>query len=208
MIRKFSHAIMSIFFDMAIYGEEPKNIYSPQDLTEHYKKEIAWCELDWIYIAAHYKDISYSIESYKYRSDRQYVWKYVDLLSKIIDHYWILVWNENVVVMSVPMHWSRYMIRGFNHIDLLTSALIRKTGLSQIKPIRAFFTRRQSKLSKIWRIKNREWAFALKSAIPLPKYVILVDDIISTGSTANACAKILKSAGVEKVYGVFLASNQ
>ncbi len=46
MIRKFSHAILSIFFDMAIYGDVPINIYNPQDLTEHYKKEIVGCELD------------------------------------------------------------------------------------------------------------------------------------------------------------------
>ncbi len=73
MIHKISHALMSIFFDMSTYGEATKNIYHPQDLTVHYNQEIAENALDGVYIAAHYKDISYTIEAYKYRSDRQHV---------------------------------------------------------------------------------------------------------------------------------------
>ncbi len=198
---------MSIFFDTSTYGDGTKNIYSPQDLTEHYKQEMAESALDGVYIAAHYKDISYTIEAYKYRSDRQHVWEYVDLLLRVIKQY-ILLSQDDIALVSVPMHWSRYMIRGFNHIDLLTSWLSEKIGVNKIKPIRAYWTRRQSKLSKVKRLKNREHAFALKSGVVLPKTVILIDDIISTGSTANACAKILKVAGVERVYGVFIASNQ
>jgi ComF family protein len=135
------------------------------------------------------------------------VWEYVDLLAKIVEKYDLLS-HDDIALVSVPMHWSRYMIRGFNHIDLLTSWLSRKLWMKKIKPIRAYWTRRQSKLSKVKRMKNREHAFAMRSGVPLPKIVILIDDIISTGSTANACAKILKTAGVERVYGVFIASNQ
>jgi ComF family protein len=128
-------------------------------------------------------------------------------LMKIVEQYWLLS-HDDIALVSVPMHWSRYMIRGFNHIDLLTFWLSRRTWVAKIKPIRAHWTRRQSKLTKVKRLKNREHAFSLRPGILLPKTVILIDDIISTGSTANACAKILKSAGVEKVYGVFIASNQ
>lgn len=73
MIKKIYYALMSIFFDTSTYGDGTKNIYSPQDLTEHYKQEMAESALDGVYIAAHYKDISYTIEAYKYRSDRQHV---------------------------------------------------------------------------------------------------------------------------------------
>jgi hypothetical protein len=73
MLKKISHVLMSIFFDVSTYGEETKNIYNPQDLTEHYKQEISDFVLDGVYIAAHYSDISYTIEAYKYRSDRQHV---------------------------------------------------------------------------------------------------------------------------------------
>ena len=198
---------MSIFFDMSTYGETTRDIYHPQDLTSHYKKEIVDSALDGVYVSAHYKDISYTIEAYKYRSDRQHVWEYVDLLARVVEQYGLLP-DDDIALVSVPMHWSRYMIRGFDHIDLLTTGLSRRSGVAKIKPIRASWTRRQSKLKKVKRLKNREHAFALKPGVILPKTVVLIDDIISTGSTANACAKILKTAWVDKVYGVFIASNQ
>ncbi len=198
---------MGIFFDMATYGEQAREIYHPQDLTDHYRQELDDINLDGVYIASHYKDISYTIEAYKYRSDRQHVWEYVDILAKVVEQYDLLS-HDDVALVSVPMHWSRYIIRGFDHIDLLVSWLSRRLWVSRIQSIRAYWTRRQSKLTKIKRLKNREHAFALRSWVILPKTVILIDDIISTGSTANTCAKILKTAGVERVYGVFIASNQ
>ncbi len=73
MIQKISHVIMNIFFEMSTYGERTKNIYNPQDLTEHYRGELVDSTLDGVYIAANYSDISYTIEAYKYRSDRQHV---------------------------------------------------------------------------------------------------------------------------------------
>ena len=164
--------------------------------------------LDSIYVATHYNDIRYMIEAYKYRSDRQHIWEYVDLLSKIGDTYWLFSTRNDICIVGVPMHWSRYLIRGFNHIDYLVSRVSKKLGIPYKKPLRSFFTRRQSKLSKSKRKKNREYAFWLTKDIVLPRTVILIDDIISTGSTADACAKILKSRGVEKVYGIFIASNQ
>ncbi len=197
---------MSIFFDTSIHNEGKKNICIPQDLTQHYRKEISDFLLDWVYIASNYNDIVNTIEAYKYRSDRQYVDKYVDILSKIVEKHWLFA--DNVIFVGVPMHWSRYMIRGFNHIDLLVSWLSYRFWSQKIKPILAHWTRRQSKLTKVKRLKNREHAFSLRPRMILPKTVILVDDIISTGSTANACAKILKGAGVEKVYSIFIASNQ
>jgi hypothetical protein len=87
MIKKISHALVSIFFDMSTYGDPKKNIYNPQDLTEHYAQEMVDSSLDGVYIAAHYSDITYTIEAYKYRSDRQHVDEYVDLLMKIVEQY-------------------------------------------------------------------------------------------------------------------------
>lgn len=73
MVQKIWYSIMSIFLDISTYGERARDIYHPQDLTEHYKKELSDFSLDGVYISSHYRDISYTIEAYKYRSDRQYV---------------------------------------------------------------------------------------------------------------------------------------
>ena len=67
---------------------------------------------------------------------------------------------------------------------------------------------RQAKLSKSERTEKKFGNFTRKSKIHIPKTVLLVDDVISTGSTANACAQVLKDGGAEVVYGLFFASNR
>ncbi len=205
---KLFTAILSIFFDEWKSTAMMKNVYHPQDLTEHYRKEIPKIALDKIYVAAQYSDIRWAIERYKYGSDRQYTQEFVDLLSKTIEHFQFPGDVMDFAIVGVPMHWSRYTIRGFNHIERLASQLSKQTKYSIQKPLRATFSYRQSQLSKKERMKNRENTMRLFPSKVMPKYIILIDDVISTGSTANACAKILKAWGTELVYWVFIASNQ
>lgn len=202
-------SILSIFFDTSTSGELWKDVFSPQDLTSHYQWEISDMFLDGVYIGAHYRDIAIKIDAYKYQSHRKYSKEFVDILSKITQKYVpISEIDGDIALVAVPMHWSRYLIRWFNHIDLLVSGLSKNIWIRQISPLRSLFTRRQSKLSKAKRLKNRTEAFVLRELQSLPETIILIDDIVSTGSTANICAKILKEAGVKKVYWVFIASNQ
>ena len=203
--------IISVF--MKIFFDESKEnnttiSFEPKDLTKHYSKEIEDNHLDGIYVATEYKNIAHTIELYKYKSHRQYVDSYVDILAKVVDLYIPEFEKEGLTIVNVPMHWTRYIIRGFDHIHYLCMWLSKKTGINYMSPLRAFFTKRQAKLTKSDRIKNRMNTFSTKDNINLLKSVIIVDDIISTGSTVNSCAKILKESGVEKVYWVFIASNQ
>lgn len=202
----FFEAIKSIFFDTD-KNLEQDTIFAPQELTDHYRDELWDMAIDWVFVATSYNNIKESIEAYKYRSDRQHVWQYVDLLAKVVEKYSLSPIEDDIVIVSVPMHWSRYMIRGFNHIDLLARWLSERLWIAYQKPIRALFSKRQSKLSKKERMKNRESAYILVPSNKVPKVTILIDDIVSTGATANACAKILKNAGTEKIYAIFIASN-
>ena len=61
-------------------------------------------------------------------------------------------------------------------------------------------TKPQNKLNDKERQKNIEGAFKIQGNVVQLKKVILVDDIYTTGSTINACAKLLREAGVEQVY--------
>ena len=67
--------------------------------------------------------------------------------------------------------------------------------------IRTRFTRSQTTLSRELRKKNIRNAFALSPNIKLDfkKKYILVDDVFTTGATANACAKVLKKAGIQSI---------
>jgi ComF family protein len=110
-------------------------------------------------------------------------------------------------IMTIPMHWSRYTLRGFDHMDYLAKKLSKELGVPYIKPLKTRFSKRQSKLSRVKRLENRKNHFTIDYSITLPQKVLLIDDVISTGATAHECAKILKRNGVERVMGVFIASS-
>ncbi len=113
------------------------------------------------------------------------------------------------VVVPVPLHPRRERSRGFNQADDLARAL----GLP-VQPLlrRVRFTTSQIELPTDERHRNVRDAFALAdkpSAFALgasadkkglsPQIVVLVDDVSTTGATLDACARVLKAAGVKEV---------
>lgn len=66
--------------------------------------------------------------------------------------------------------------------------------------IRIKRTQPQRELNPEERLKNLQEAFEAVPRKPVPRCVILIDDIYTTGSTIEACSRVLKQAGVEKVY--------
>ena len=150
-----------------------------------------------------YVDIEGILESYKYHSERSHAKVFVDILSDILQKQD----TQDAVIMTIPMHWSRYTLRGFDHMDYLMRKLSKNIGMQYIQPLRASFSKRQSQLSRKKRLENRKNHFTIDNSIVLPRRVFLIDDVISTGATAHECAKLLKRHGVEEVIGVFLASS-
>lgn len=110
--------------------------------------------------------------------------------------------------MPIPMHWSRYYIRGFDHIHFLAEKFSKKVQIPVFPILRTKFTRRQVGKQKKWRFKNRKSAYFLKKNITLPETVILLDDVVTTAATVNAASKILKNAGVKYILVLALATNQ
>lgn len=111
------------------------------------------------------------------------------------------------IVVPVPLHPRRQYERGFNQADDLAQQL----GVP-VMPLlkRVVFTRSQIELPKHARSENVKNAFALRpdprslipdprSPVPAPCIAVLVDDVSTTGATLEACARVLKSAGVKEV---------
>lgn len=115
------------------------------------------------------------------------------------------------IIVPVPLHRKRIEERGYNQAELLAQEVEKNTNLKMIKNklIRKKYTTPQVKLSNDDRQNNLIGAFDWKGSDELKgKTAILVDDVATTGSTLEECAKILKTkAGAFRVYGSVLAKG-
>ena len=109
------------------------------------------------------------------------------------------------VVTPVPLHWRRQWQRGFNQSELLAREIARRCGIPLEKLLRrARPTVAQASLSNSDRRRNVVAAFICRrSALRGPqvqgKRILLIDDVMTTGSTAASCALTLKRAGAARV---------
>ncbi len=122
------------------------------------------------------------------------------------------IWaNKPDLLIAVPIHKMRLLQRRYNQSALLVKYLSCKTDIKAdfSSLIRHMNTVPQAKLSGEARRNNLQKAFSVKYSANLRgKDVVLVDDVETTGSTLNECAKVLKKAGVRKIYAVTLARTE
>jgi ComF family protein len=111
------------------------------------------------------------------------------------------------VIVPVPLHPARQRERGFNQASLLAELLSARTSIP-VKPLleRTRYTTTQTALDRSERMENLHNAFRLrKNADVRGLGVLLVDDVLTTGSTLNECARVLKHAGAFSVHATTAA---
>ena len=117
------------------------------------------------------------------------------------------------VLVPVPLHRTKEADRGFNQSRELCQQLARHTGIPTVDCLaRVRDTGSQASLHRNERLKNLKKAFAMRRSLfrksPDVKgaKVLLVDDVLTTGSTTHECARVLKrDGGVEKVVVITVA---
>ena len=111
------------------------------------------------------------------------------------------------VIVPMPLHWFKQWQRGFNQADVLA----REVGKKWNVPVRGVVrrkkaTRPQAGLTNAKRRANVQGAFKISRGRSLAGMrVLLVDDVVTTGATASACARVLKRAGAAHVALLALA---
>ncbi|MDQ2933976.1 MAG: ComF family protein [Chloroflexota bacterium] len=114
--------------------------------------------------------------------------------------------SDQLPLAPVPLHAERERVRGYNQAALLTAALAQAAHLpwsTLLVRIRA--TTKQHHLDRAGRLRNLRGAFAIAPKGRPPPAVILVDDILTTSATLDACASVLREAGCERVFGFTIA---
>ncbi len=123
--------------------------------------------------------------------------------------------NEKWLILPVPLTAKRQKERGYNQAEELAISLLRalqKLGAACIYDTQTLFKRRdehmQKHLSSKERFENAEGAYHLhKRKFCKDKNILLVDDVLTTGATGNACAKLLLGAGAKCVYLCTIAAT-
>ena len=106
--------------------------------------------------------------------------------------------RDATVVVPVPLHPRREYQRGFNQAEDLAKEL----AVPMVPLLRRIvYTRSQIELPKDQRLENVRNAFGVRApaAGAIPRIVVVVDDVSTTGATLEACARVLKGAGVKEV---------
>ncbi len=114
-------------------------------------------------------------------------------------------------VIPVPLHKSRRKQRGYNQAELIAGYTAKQLGvrLESSILIKTMETQTQSLLSKTDRLTNLEEAFSVRFPKQVAgKNILLVDDIITTGSTVNQCSKALKAVGAQRVIAGVIATTR
>lgn len=116
-------------------------------------------------------------------------------------------YNDIDLLVPVPLHWTRRILRGYNQAHLIARRLQNPRVHVSTDLVRIRRTRIQPQVATpAARARNVAGAFVVRNGHPFEgRVVCLVDDIKTSGATLNECAKTLKEAGAARVYALVLA---
>ena len=167
----------------------------------------------------------------KYFDNGYSIFKYEGLIrNKIIDYKFnnkaylyksfgeILIKNKKIygilkkydIIIPVPISKKRKLKRGYNQTELIAGFLSKNMKIQYERKalIKTKNIISQSQLTKKQRIKNVQGAFKIKNINKIKnKKILLLDDIYTTGSTANECSKILKEAKANNICILTIAKD-
>ena len=119
--------------------------------------------------------------------------------------------DEGTIICPVPLHRKRLFVRRYNQAALLAHAFSKTLGRGRVEPAllqRVKSTPPQQRLSAAARKRNVSGAFIVlepMQAIVKDASIVIVDDVLTTGATLSACARVLRQAGARRIDALVLA---
>ncbi len=227
-MKTLKNFVLDLFFPKNCFGCQKEGMYLCEDcisvldiINSHQKFKTG--NLDDLYFALSYKNHSFKyedllikklIKKFKYNPFVKSLSQ--PLSSLIIAHFELcekpipfIQEKDNFIIIPTPLSQKRLRWRGFNQAEEIAknlSTYLKIPFLNNvlIKNKETFF---QSNLPKEERKKNLLNSFCLKNKQIKNKKILLVDDIYTTGSTMEECAKTLKMGGTRKIIGITIAKT-
>jgi ComF family protein len=128
--------------------------------------------------------------------------EYAPVIARAMANDFVRAGGTADIIIPVPLHSTRLRERGFNQSAVLARHFAEICPLQVLEKvlIRQRPTPTQTRLKKGERRKNVAGAFVCTDPVLIQgKHVLLIDDVYTTGSTLNECAKVLRDAGAESV---------
>lgn len=153
-------------------------------------------------VSAHVAPLREAVHALKYNGMRVLA----EPLGEILADYWRLAVLPSSIVVPVPLHEARLRQRGYNQSFLLAQSFAARVSLpvDSRALVRRRNTRCQVELSSAERRVNVAGAFWCRSGALAGERVLLIDDVLTTGATLEACASALLDAGAKEVWALTL----
>ncbi|HOQ37964.1 MAG TPA: ComF family protein [Acetivibrio sp.] len=150
-----------------------------------------------------------AVKRFKFSNKPAYYRAFARLLSQKIKE--TMDYRLFDAIISVPLHPVRERTRGYNQSFLISTELSRELGIKEESNLlsRTRNTHSQSLLPRQDRLINVKGAFTVTDSSKVKdKTILLVDDVLTTGTTLNECSRVLKEAGAKKIVVAVIASGR
>ncbi|MES2630739.1 MAG: phosphoribosyltransferase family protein [Patescibacteria group bacterium] len=142
------------------------------------------------------------VDAYKFEYVKAAAHSLVDLLDESLP-----ILPKNMVIVPVPTAASHIRQRGYDHLDILARLLSLRRGLPVARLLERSSTKTQHELNKVERQIEASSAFHVAGGVSIDANtpLLILDDIITTGSTVRAAAEVLSQAGAKNIFVAALA---
>ena len=117
--------------------------------------------------------------------------------------------KEYDYIVPVPMSENKEKSRGYNQTKLITSIISKRLKIKEsnnLKKVNNTLT--QGKLNRLERINNIEGIYYIENNLEfIGKRIVLLDDIYTTGSTIEECARVISESGAKEIFVIILARD-
>lgn len=142
------------------------------------------------------------IDAYKFEYVKSAAHELIDLLDEALP-----LLPSHTIIVPIPTAASHIRQRGYDHLDILARLLAIRRGLPVGRLLERSSTTAQHRLNKVERQHEARSAFYMRDGVTVAANtpILILDDIITTGSTVSSAAQVLADAGAQAIFVAALA---